>query len=381
VGRSSGPIRVLWLAKGLGPGGMERLLVNHARAGDRNRFDYRAAYLVERPESVVAELEALGVPCRQLGAEGSGWKWLPALWAMVRREAVDVVHAHSPMPAALARPLVRAMPGVRVVYTEHNTWDCYGRVTRAANAATYVLDNSTFAVSADARDSVPRWLRGRVEVLTHGIDLAAVRTHLGDRSEARRALGFGDGEVVVATVAHLRREKGYEVLLAAAEEVLRRHPEARFLSIGHGPLADELAGRHQSLGLGDRFRFLGFRPDVLSLLAASDVFCLSSHQEGLPVAFMEASALGRPAVVTAVGGLVDHVIDGRSGLLVPPGDPAALADALSRVVGDAGLREQLAHGALAGSDGFDAIRAVERQEAVYSELCGRPVHATPGGAC
>ena len=125
---------------------------------------------------------------------------------------------------------------------------------------------------------------------------------------------------------------------------------------------------HKELGLGDRFRFLGFRNDAVSVLAASDVFCLSSRQEGLPVAFMEACALGLPAVTTSVGGLPEHIDHGRSGLLVAPNDSTALAAALRLAVADAGLRRRMGAAAFAHADVFDARFAVRRQEAVYEQL-------------
>lgn len=371
-------IRVLWLAKGFGPGGMERLLVNHARSGDRQRFSYSAAYLVDRPNSIVPELEQLGVRCTALGADRPGRagdldpRWVMELRRLVLQDNIDVVHTHSPMPAAIARPVLRAMGRrrPRLVYTEHNTWDCYAVATRVANAVTYRLDDAQFAVSSDARDSVPSSLRKRVEVLTHGIDVDTVAAHAVARDAKRAEMGIDPDQVVVINVAHLRTEKAHDVLLAAARRVLDQHPNAVFWSVGQGPLADQHEERRKELGLDDRFRFLGFRGDVLDLMAAADIFCLSSHQEGLPVAYMESVALGLPGVVTAVGGLVDHVVDGENGLLVRPADPGALADSLGSVIGDPTLRDRLGHCARAVAARFGSLPAVERQESVYAELVG-----------
>jgi glycosyltransferase involved in cell wall biosynthesis len=364
-------IRVLWLAKGLGPGGMERLLVHHARLGDRSRFEYHAAYLVERPGSVVPELEALGVRCVRVGAGGADPRWVGGLRRLVRDRGIQVVHAHSPQPAALARVALRTLrPRPGLVYTEHNTWDCYGRATRWANLVTYPLDDRTFAVSPAAAASPPGPLARRVEVLTHGIDLDAVRAAAGRRDAARAELGVGDDTVVVLTVAHLRAEKAHDVLLDAAATVLAHDDRVVFVAVGHGPLEAEVRARHAALGLGDRFRLLGYRPDTPQLYAAADVFCLSSRQEGLPVAFMEAVAAGVAPVVTAVGGLPSVVTDGVDGLLVAPERPDLLAGALLRVAGDAPLRERLAAAARAGAGRFDARVAIARQEACYRELAG-----------
>lgn len=111
--------------------------------------------------------------------------------------------------------------------------------------------------------------------------------------------------------------------------------ECQLLSIAHGLRKGQLAERHRKLGLGDRFRFLWSRSDALGLIEAADMFVLSSHQEGLPVAFMEVAALGRPAVTTAVVVIADHIQDGGTGLLVSPNDPRVLADTGGSVIAKA----------------------------------------------
>lgn len=366
--------RVLWLAKGLGPGGMERLLTTHAELGDRVRYDYSAAYLVERPHSVVPALERLGVPCRKLGdGRGADPRWAGRLRRIVRDERIDVVHAHSPLMAALARPALRTLrERPALVYTEHNSWDCYGTATRLANALTYPLDDAQLAVSAEAAASPPAPLGRRVEVLTHGIDVEAVAARAtANRDATRAALGMDGDVVVVLTVAHLRHEKGYDVLLDAAARAVAADDRLRFLCVGHGPLADDLERRRDALGLGDRVRFLGFRDDVADLLGAADVVCFASRNEGLPVALMEACAAGRPVVGTRVGGIPDVVRDGHSGLLLDPEDPAALAGALVTLAADPARRADMGRAAAEVAPRFDAAAAVRRIEAVYLDAISR----------
>ena len=367
-------IRVLWLAKGLGPGGMERLLETHARVGDRSIFEFEAAYLVERPHSIVGSLEELGVPVHRL--EGGLASWPRQLRRLVAEHRIDVVHTHSPMVAALARPVLRSMRNrPALVYTEHNSWDCYGTATRLANAATYRLDDEQLAVSAAAATSAPAVLRPRMRELTHGIDVARLQQLDVDRAAIRERLGIGVEAKVVITVAHLRAEKGYEVWLEAAKRVTEAREDVVFVSVGHGPLEAELREQHRRLGLDDRVRFLGFRDDAVELLAAADVCCFASHSEGLPVVVMEAAALGVPIVATAVGGLVGAIDDGVSGRLVPPGDPQALADALSDVLGDDDVRKQMGEAMRSRAGRYDAIGAIDVIEALYRE-----VHAAHRGA-
>jgi len=140
--------------------------------------------------------------------------------------------------------------------------------------------------------------------------------------------------------------------------------------VGRGPLADELAARHRDLDLGERFRFLGERSDVIRLLVGCDVFVLPSRQEGLPVTLMEATSTGTAIVASAVGGVPQVISDGVDGLLVPPGDPRALADAVERVVTDPDLRRRLGEGAARRSDMFDVGAASREVEGIYRGLAG-----------
>lgn len=373
-----GRARVLWLAKGLGQGGMERLLVTHARFGDRERFDYRAAYLVDRPHSVVDELVDLDVPVTRLGTgNGADLRWVSDLVHLVRSENIDVVHAHSPVPASIARPVLRvATPSTRLIYTEHNRWDRYSTPTRLANMVTYPLDHQAFAVSDDCRSTIAPRLQRHVETLIHGIDVDAVAAHKSDRQVARAELGIDDGTVVVGTVANLRVQKNYPLLLEVAKRVTDEHPNVVFLSVGQGPLEAELKALHARLGLGDGFRFLGFRSDVHRVMSAFDIFCLSSDHEGLPVALMEALALDLPVVATDVGGVGDALRGDGASWLVPAGDGEALCRRLSAVarVVSAGA-ERLAR----DSTTFDARGAVSTLERTYGSHPGTPLR--PGVGC
>lgn len=367
--------RVLWVGKGLGPGGMERLLVHHANVGDRERFEYAAAYVVERPNSVIPELQAAGVAVHRLDHRLGPVDWGRSLRRLVRRERIDVVHLHSPALAAVARPALRTLRRrPAVITTEHNSWDCYSWPTRIANVATYPLDDARIAVSDDAVDSVPRPLRGTSEVLVHGIDLGGARIPPEEaevaRSDVRRELGLADDALIVLVVANHRAEKGWDVLLDAASIVAARTDDVVFLGVGHGQLEEHHRAEVARLGLGGSVRLLGFRNDVRRLIAAADVFALASRQEGLPVAVMEAMAGGRPVVAPDVGGLGEAVTE-RSGVLVAPEDPVALADALLTVLSDADLRERLGTAAAADAARFDVRRAVSELEGIYRRLGGR----------
>lgn len=377
------PIRVLHVVKGLGPGGAERLLCAAAAERDRQRFDYDVAYVLPWKDHLVAELTSDGVGVHCVG-RGTGrsrpvldLRWAARLRRLVRSGGFDVVHTHSPVVAAVIRPIVRSSgSGAHLVYTEHNGWATYGRVTRLLNRLTFPLDDVRFAVSEQVRQSVAGRYRDAAEVLVHGVRVDAVRAHESDRAAVRAELGLGSEDVVIGTVANYLPQKAYPDLFEAARIAMDAEPSLRFVAVGQGPLEEQITEEHARSGLGERFQLLGYRQDAVRVLAGCDAFTLASHWEGLPVALMEALALGLPVAATAVGGIPDAVSDGREGLLVPPGRPVELADAYLRLAKDAGLRTQMAQAAYERGADFDIRRAVRRMEDVYTVLTGRG--AAPG---
>lgn len=371
-GPTSTPARVLWLIKGLGPGGAERLLVLSAGQIDRDRFSVRVAYVLAWKDALVAELERTGVVVHCLGTKQS-WdpRWLPRLRRLLRDDPVDIVHVHSPLAAIGARVVLRTMPRrtrPRMVTTEHNVWDSYTPLTARVHALTSKGDDARLAVSHAVRASMPTRLHDDAEVVIHGIDLEAVRAELDQRDSVRAELGIDNGELVVGTVANLRANKAYPDLLQAARIVVDRLPSARFVAVGQGPDEQSIRDLHRELELGDRFQLLGYRSDAVRVMTSFDVFCLPSRHEGMPVAVMEAIALGLPVVASAVGGVPELVRDREEALLLEPGQPGALADALIGLLEDPARRAVMAGAARRRSEEFAVDRSVRRVEAVYDAL-------------
>ncbi|MEQ1788441.1 MAG: glycosyltransferase, partial [Acidimicrobiales bacterium] len=177
-----GPVRVLHVVKGLGPGGAERLLVSMAAVADPAAVHHEVAYVLDWKQHLVPELEALGARTHLLaGARGMADPgWPRRLRALAR--GVDVVHLHSPAVAAVARPAIRTLRGRPVVVsTEHNVWGSHGLLTRVGNALTLPLDAVRWAVSAEVVASAWRPWRAKTEVLVHGIPVGALQSRRAER--------------------------------------------------------------------------------------------------------------------------------------------------------------------------------------------------------
>ena len=376
--------KVLHLIKGLAVGGAEQLLLSLTAAGDLQRFDYHVAHVVTNAsEYLTEELTSAGVAVHCLGVSSHyDLRWLSRLRALLIGERIDLVHLHLPYTAALGRLVVRSIPRSRrprIVHTQHNTWQHTTPVVRALHRATYRLDDADIAVSRSVWAALPRSLRPRTEVVVHGLPFADFGDTPLARSEVRAEFGILPDEVLVATVANMRKEKGYEVLLEAARRLVSEGLPVRFVAVGHGPLAEQVRRARDELGLGSRFLLTGFRSDALRILAGSDIFVLASHHEGFPVAVMEALAVGLPVVSTAVGDVPDTVGKGGGGLVVPPGDPAALADALRALILEPSRRRQMAEAARTAGSQFDIRRATARLEEIYDTLLSAGVQS-PSGA-
>ena len=222
---------MLWLIKGLGPGGAEQLLVSHARVADHESFSYAAAFVVPWKDHLVDRLTAAGVSVRCIGTgQRGGVLWPVRVLRLVRSGEYDVVHAHSPLlavPARLASRTLRRSRRPVVVSTEHNVWERYSPATRWLNAVTCRLDSHRWAVSQRVAESTGGRAADVTSVLVHGVVQADLQTPPDARPRMRAALGLPDDAVVVTTVANLRDQKDYPTLLRAARLVLeeddRRH--------------------------------------------------------------------------------------------------------------------------------------------------------------
>lgn len=370
------PLRVLWVIKCLGYGGAERLLVDMVAAGDRSRFDYEVAYVLRDKNALVPFIENRGTTVHSFGAlHDADLRWMHSLRRLLLDRDYDVVHFHLPYTAALGQLVVASLPKERrpgVVYTEHSLWDRAPWISKALIRVSMGDGQRLVTVSQAAQDALPVRLRPRASVIVHGVDLShsddLMAERVAIRSSVRAELGVDDGEVLFVTVANLRTEKGYDVLLDAARIIADRQLPIRMASVGRGPLERVLHARHVDLGLGDRFQFLGQRDDVLRLLAGADGFVLPSRHEGLPVVLMEATSVGLPIVATAVGGVPQVLTDGLDALIVPPGDPGALADAMSRLALDPELRHRLGDRAKARSAMFSISEASRTVGEIYLDV-------------
>lgn len=365
-------IRVLMLLDLIGPrsGGAERMAVELAQHLPRDRFEVVLCATREVQPPWIDALRERGVRWFALGRRSSA-DVLPfgRLARLLRRERVDVVHAHMFGSNVWATVVGRAA-GVPVVIAHEHTWDYEGQPLRR------LLDRRLIGRFADAFVAVSDADRERM-IAIERVPAAKVRVMPnpyvprpeGD-GDLRAELGLAADVPLVGTVCILRPQKALEVLLEAFS--LLRTPGARLVVAGDGRCRASLESLAAELGVAGRTHFLGLREDVGTILAALDVAAISSDFEGTPLFALEAMAARTPLAATAVGGLTGLIEDGVSGLLVPPRAPPALAAALDRLLGDARLGEAVAERAARQVADHRVETVAERFAALYVELLARP---------
>jgi glycosyltransferase involved in cell wall biosynthesis len=236
------------------------------------------------------------------------------------------------------------------------------------------MSDALVAVSPAVRDELLALGIGRPRqwrVIPVGLDLHDLLTQEVNREKARGAFGLPETGPVVGIVGRLVPIKDHVTFLDAAARVARERPDATFVVAGGGELRSELEVRARHI-LGDRCRFLGWVMDLPTLYGALDVVVLTSRNEGTPVALIEAGAAGKPAVATRVGGVADAVQDGKTGLLVPPGDPRAIAAGVSALLDDPSRARAFGEAARReASSKFRIERLADDLAGLYGELLAR----------
>jgi glycosyltransferase involved in cell wall biosynthesis len=282
-----------------------------------------------------------------------------AFW--LRRHGVQVIHTHL-STASLIGSWAALMAGTRAVATVHglNTRTCF-------NWAEAVIAVSNAVKQHLVSQGLPA---SRITVIHNGVDLRAMSAS-DAAAEGRAEWGAKEGAPLLVTVGRLAPTKGHRYLLEAVEMLARnaRWRDLRLLIVGTGSLLPQLQREVEDRGLAERVGFCGFHRNVLPFLEMADVFVLPSVQEGLSLSALEAMALGKPVVACRVGGTPEVVVDGETGLLVAPADPAELASALEQLL----LNPDLAHDmGMAGQrrvrDAFDLEQMVTKIERLYHTL-------------
>ncbi len=366
-------VKVLHLIWALDLGGAERQVIEIVKGLDRSRFEPTVGCLVRKGRWGEA-LEAEGTPVVDFAKRpGLDVALLPRLTRFIRQGGFEIVHTHAFTASSWGRAAATIARVPAIVAHEHSGFSLESPPRRVVDRMLAHWTSRWVVVSeALARDLV------RIEGLPLS-KLVVVRNGVSrqpaspDAVQRARAELLGDGFTeLLGTVGRLERRKGLEVLLEAYLRLAPRRPGLALALVGDGPLRSELEEEVRERGIADRVRFTGRREDVAAVLGALDVFALPSHTEGLSIALLEAALAGCAIVATDVGGNSEVVRDGRNGLLVPPRDPSALADAVRALLDDPRRARELGRQAARDVQRFSADAMIRAIESLYEDLLAPP---------
>lgn len=356
-----------------GIGGVERLLLDMAPHYDRERFEIAHCNLFDRTGGggpFPAGLRATGLA--YYGIDAGGWAQAPRavaqLAAMLRRERFDIVHLHM-LHATLTGGLVRALgSGPRFVATKHYTrglvrqpllrWidrRVTARLDRVVAISRWVAEDLRAGGVSDKA----------IRLVYNGLDLSAFEP-AGPKCPTNR--GTNQPGPWIGTVGNLHPRKGHADLMHAFALVRRRFPTARLMILGEGSERRRLEGLAADLGLTGGVLLPGRVDDVPAQLSAMDLVVHPARHEPFGLAVIEAMAAGKALVATSADAIPEIVVDGETGLLVPPGNPENLADGMCALLADPGRREALGAAARKRAAMFDIRATVAGYQALYEEL-------------
>lgn len=360
---------VLQLIDTTGPGGAETIFTDLIR--ELPKAKYRVVPVITGEGWVQDQLREDGSEPIVLPTEGrSRLGYLRDLVGLIRRERASLVHTHL-LGSALYGTLAARLAGARAICTFHGPADFPAedrfRGIRfrliGSGAARVVCVSESLRRAILAATPLPP---SRVTVIHNGVDRSAVSAGAG-AATLRRELGIPPETLLLGALGNIRAPKGYDQLLHALARLDPATPPWHLVIAGDtaGEVFPPLEQLRETLGLRDRVTFAGFRRDIGNVLHSLDLFVLSSLTEGFSLATVQALAAGVPVIATRSGGPEEILADSRGGLLVPAGDPGALASALADLMGDPELRRQLAR---QGPEVVEARFSLEAMLEAYQRL-------------
>ena len=340
-------LSILLFSHGEVRGGVEEHLLMLARGLNQRHFRVHLAVppaLAERLRpDVPAHVEL--IPLHLTAPTHFSAMW--SLARILRERRIDILHSHGFFSSLLATPVGWLSRVPVIIESAHGReawrrgWKDHYYIDRLIGR---LVDAYVAVSTANAQYlvEVKGYSAGKISVIHPGSDLSRFDPSWQVPPGVRESLGFSSDDPVIVMVGRLEPQKGHRILLEAMPAVRRRFPRVRLVCAGEGVLRGELESQTRALGLEETVRFIGYPRDIRDWLALATITVLPSFWEGLPVTPIESLASGRAVVATAVDGTPDVIVNGNTGLTVPPGDPPRLAEGICTLLADPSLRDALA---------------------------------------
>jgi glycosyltransferase involved in cell wall biosynthesis len=339
-------------------------------------FSYQNKPLPE----VGVQAESMGLDCTYFKLRNRfDAKCVRSIASYFRNNKITVLHSHG-YKASLVCLITKLLYGTPYVVTCHlwylGTFRI--RIYTSLEKVSMRFADRVIGVSGEIASDLERVgiPKRKLEVIENGIDVdrySEFKLEPKDAEKVREELGLDRDSIIIGSLGRLTEQKDYQTLIRAAAEALKENEALEFMVAGEGELRSALIKECRDLGIENRFHFLGFRNDKEKLLKLMNVFVLSSLDEGLPIAMLEAMAAGLPVVTTPVGGIPGVIRPGENGLFIEPRNVTQLKEALLLLVGNSAMREELGKRA---SETVKAAYSIENMAqkylAIYTSLAPSP---------
>ena len=346
-------------------------------------FDYMNDTDVERTETYIEKLESMGVVLHNIAFARSPFskenlKAYRELKKVIDGDRFDLIHCHTPTVSMMTRIAARSVrkKGTVVMYTCHGFH--FHNASSKKNWLVYYPVEKFLSRYCDYIVTINKEDFGRAKTFacknvryipSVGVDINKIKNTVVDKRQKKAEIGIPEDKLLVLSVGEMIDRKNHEVIIRALGKL--NDSNIYYAIAGKGPLKEKLEALSEELGIADRVRFLGFRTDVNELYYAADISAFPSKIEGLGLAGVEAMAAGVPLVSSNVHGILDYVIDGKTGYAVPPCDVDGFADAIKKLSADPALRESMREDCLAAVAPFEITNALNVMWDIYREVLER----------
>ena len=360
--------RILHVTHNMDVGGTEQVIRQIVIASDKRQFESSIVCIDGSVGPVGRSLQLDDVTVNSISrSAGFDRQTIKTLRALIRSNRIDVLHCHQYTPFCYGAFAAIGL-GVKVVFTEHGRFhpDRYTWKRRIVNQLLYRLADHITCISNATRVALDHyeWIpEKRVQVIYNGVQTPVSAPN---SQSIRSTLGISNSAFVLGTISRFDPIKNQTMMLEALSRLREKHPECVLIMAGDGSERTSLENTACELGIEDGVYFTGFITDIAAHLDAIDIFLLTSFSEGTSMTLLEAMSVGKVVVATAVGGNVEVIENGRTGMLVPSGDVDALVNRLLLLHDSAPERLRFSEGAIRGySDRFSADLMVDHYEALY----------------
>ncbi|MFN4000471.1 glycosyltransferase [Algoriphagus sp.] len=402
-------IKVLHLIKSLGRGGAEKLIPETALIHDQRKFEFHCLYFYFQKNNIIDELEAAGITVHLIPSSNLGlFLQVQKVRKFIKENGFDIIHAHLPWAGILARFVGGKFP-IPIVYTEHNTWERYNKVSYWGNRITFKQQDVAVAVSNEVAlsmqlnsffDPYQRGGRLKIKVVQNGVNTEEFRKETEDRRQMLRlrsaqatedgrgmsdastsclpdrqalsmtvALNIPEGVAVIGKVAVFRSQKRLWLWVEVALRILEKQPEVHFLLVGDGDWRGRIEKQINESGKAQNFHLVGVQKHVIPYLSRMDIYLSSSEFEGLPIAMLEAMSCEVPVVATRAGGIGEVIQHGVQGFLTEVENWEALESYCIQLLEDRELHKKMALAARERViEKFSMKRMVGELEVIYREV-------------